>query len=114
LDLSPRPKAACFFNPINAVQFFGGGWQKRIPTCNKSIQRRECGWGDNKQYWGIEMNHAQTLYLGSYYQIDRIDGLIQNSQLFCEVGNIGTLQFYMAKGLCSCSGIWWVPWVLWR
>jgi hypothetical protein len=25
LDLSPRPKAACFFNPINAVQFFGGG-----------------------------------------------------------------------------------------
>jgi hypothetical protein len=47
-----------------------------------SIQRRERGRGDNTQYWGIEMNDARTLYLGSYYRIECMDHLIQNSWIF--------------------------------
>jgi hypothetical protein len=103
-DSSPRPKAARFFNPINAVKRVPAvedkkGYQRvhtsfqstsscnistvnALSSCHMSIRRRERGRGDNKRYWGIEMNHARTLYLGSYYRIDCIDHLIQNSNIF--------------------------------
>jgi hypothetical protein len=103
-DSSPRPKAARFFHPINVVKTFPAvGDQKAyrrvhtsfqstsscnlstvnaMTTCSMSIRRRERGRGENKRYWGIEMNHARTLYLGSYFRIDCIDHLIQNAQMF--------------------------------
>jgi hypothetical protein len=34
---------------------------------------------------GVEMNHAQTLYLGSYFRIDCIDHLIQNARTFIDL-----------------------------
>jgi hypothetical protein len=103
-DSSPRPKAAHFFNPINTVKKVPPvedkeGYQQvhtsfqstsscnistvnALSSCPKSIRRRERGQGNNKRYWGIEMNDARTLYLGSYYRIDCINLLIQNSRLF--------------------------------
>ena len=124
-DSSPRPKAARYFNPIVAVKNVaavdGKKGHQRVHTsfqstsscnisgvnalssCNMSIRRRERGRGENKRYWGIEMNDARSLYLQSYYRIDCIDHLIQNARIFIEAGNIGTPQFYMAKGLQS----WW-------
>ena len=35
---------------------------------------------DNRRYWGIDMNEACQLYLGTYSRIDSIDCLIKN---FC-------------------------------
>jgi hypothetical protein len=103
-DSSPRPKAARFFNPINAVQKVPPAEEKRgyqrvhtsfqstsscnistvnaLSSCTKSIRRRERGRGNSKRHWGIEMNDARALYLGSYYRIDCIDHLIQNARIF--------------------------------
>jgi hypothetical protein len=94
-DSSQWPKAARFFNPINAVKKVPQvedkkGYQRvhtsfqSTSSCNIStvIRRRERGRGNNKRYWGIEMNDAMTLYLGSYYRIDCIDHLIQNARIF--------------------------------
>jgi hypothetical protein len=103
-DSSPRPKAARFFNSINAVKKVPPvedkkGFQRvhtsfqstsscnistvnALSPCTKSIRRREHGRGNNKRYWGIEMNDARTLYLGSYHRIDCIDHLIQNARIF--------------------------------
>lgn len=103
-DSSPRPKAARYFNPIVAVKNVAAvdgkkGYQRvhtsfqstsscnistvnALSSCNMSIRRRERGRGLNKRYWGIEMNHARSLYLQSYYRIDCIDHLIQNARIF--------------------------------
>jgi hypothetical protein len=103
-DSSPRPKAACYFNPIVAVKNVPAvdgkkGYQRvhtsfqstsscnistvnALSACTMSIRRRERGRGENKRYWGIEMNHARSLYLNSYYRIDCIDHLIQNARIF--------------------------------
>jgi hypothetical protein len=53
--------------------------------------------GDNKRQI-IEMNHAQTLYLGSYFRIDCIDHLIQNTRIFIDLGNTGTPQSLHGRG----------------
>jgi hypothetical protein len=63
--------SSCYISTVNALS-----------SCNMSIQRHERGRGDNKRYWGIKMNDARTLYLGSYYRIDCINCLIQNSRIF--------------------------------
>ena len=120
-DSSPRPKAARFFNPINAVKRVPAvedkkGYQRvhtsfqstsscnistvnALSSCRMSIRRRERGRGDNKRYWGIEMNHARTLYLGSYYRIDCIDHLIQNSNLFYQSWKYWHSPVLHGKGL---------------
>jgi hypothetical protein len=63
--------SSCNISTVNALS-----------TSNKLIQRCEHGLGDNKRYWSIKINHAWTLYLGSYYRIGCIDHLIQNSPIF--------------------------------
>ena len=45
------------------------------------LRERERGFGANKQTWGIEMNRAIELYLGTYSRIDSIDNLIKNCRL---------------------------------
>ena len=42
---------------------------------------RERGQFYNRRYWGIEMNEARQLYLGTYSRIDFIDNLIKNCHM---------------------------------
>ncbi len=44
--------------------------------------KRERGRKENKRFWGIEMNDARELYLGTYSRIDSIDHLIKNANMF--------------------------------
>ena len=44
-------------------------------------QSRERGHFDNRRYWGIEMNEARQLYLGTYSRIDSIDHLVKNCRM---------------------------------
>ena len=39
---------------------------------------RSRGQFDNRRYWGIDMNEARQLYLGTYSVIDSVDPLIKN------------------------------------
>jgi hypothetical protein len=103
-DGSQRSKAARFLYPVNAVlrqiNVYGGIKYVRLhcsfqstSSCNIStinalneckmeVRRKERGRGDNKRYWGIEMNEARKLYLGTYSRIDSIDHLVKNTNLF--------------------------------
>ena len=42
---------------------------------------RARGQFDNRRYWGIEMNEARQLYLGTYSHIDSIDQIITNCHM---------------------------------
>ena len=101
-----RPKAARFNQPINLVQIVAGDEAAdtkafvRVHTtfqstsscnistvnalneCGMYVRKRERGRGDNKRFWGIEMNDARELYLSTYSRIDSIDHLIKNARIF--------------------------------
>ena len=49
--------------------------------CKLYVSKREMGVRENKRTWGIEMNLARDLYLGTYSRIDIIDHLINNCRL---------------------------------
>jgi hypothetical protein len=53
-----------------------------LNECELFVEIRERGRKENKRYWGIEMNHAQRLYLSTYFRIDNTDHLLQNAQIF--------------------------------
>ena len=102
-DTSKKTKVARFFQPIVAVKnvpatdvhqeyrrvnvSFQSTSSCNISTLNALIQcklsflKRERGVGSNKRTWGIEMNSARELYLGTYSRINSIDHLIKNCRL---------------------------------
>ena len=50
--------------------------------CRMKVEPRERGKGENKRRWGIEMNEARQLYLGSYNQVDVWDHMMKIIHLF--------------------------------
>ena len=102
-DTSKRTKVARFFQPIVAVKkveatenhcayrrvnvSFQSTSSCNISTvnalskCGLTVHKRERGVLDAKRTWGIEMNAARELYLGTYSRIDSIDHLIKNCRL---------------------------------
>jgi hypothetical protein len=46
------------------------------------VRQKECGRGEGKRKWVIEMNEARQLYLASYGRIDTIDALIKKCKLY--------------------------------
>ena len=120
----PRPKAARFNKPINAVkrQFsLNNEGQKAeiyecvhvsfqstsscnistvnaLNACTLSCRRKERGRGANKRHWAIEMNNARNLYLGTYFRIDVIDHLIKNAKLFYRSWKYWHLTMLHGKG----------------
>jgi hypothetical protein len=101
-----RPKAARFNQPINLVKIvaadeaankkayvrvhttFQSTSSCNISTvnalneCGMYVRKRERGRKANKRFWGIEMNDARELYLGTYSRIDSMDHLIKNASMF--------------------------------
>ena len=51
-------------NALNANQLF--------------VREKECGRGEGKRKWAIEMNQARQFYLASYGRINTIDSLIKH------------------------------------
>ena len=102
-DTSKKTKVARFFQPIVAVKevpAIGGNHEYRrvnvsfqstsscnistvnaLSSCKQSVSKRERGVGSKKRTWGIEMNSARELYLGTYSCIDSINHLIKNCRL---------------------------------
>jgi len=102
-DGSPKTKVARFFEPVVAVLdvpasdgnesfkkvhvSFQSTSSCNIQTvnalneCKLSVSKRTRGINDNRRTWGIEMNAARELYLGTYSRIDSIDHLIKNCRL---------------------------------
>jgi hypothetical protein len=101
-----RPKAARFNQPINLVKIVAAdepankkGYVRVHTTfqstsscnistvnalneCSMYVRKRERGRKENKRFWGIKMNDARELYLGTYSRIDSIDHLIKNANMF--------------------------------
>ena len=46
-----------------------------------TVYKRTWGYNKNKHMWGIEMNIACQLYLGTYSRIDSIDHLVENCHM---------------------------------
>jgi hypothetical protein len=63
--------SSCNISTVNALN-----------ECSMYVRRRERGRKENKRFWGIEMNDARELYLGTYSRIDSIDHLIKNANIF--------------------------------
>ena len=93
-----RSKAARFNKPIFCIKSTAGGGAIQLTSfqstssCNiihvnalNSLdlyaQARERGRGNNKRQWAIEMNESRKLYLNTYGTIDRLDHLIQNTNM---------------------------------
>ena len=70
VHVSFQSTSSCNFSTINALN-----------SCKTTAMIRSRGKGDNKRYWGIEMNEARNLYLGSYSRIDSIDHMIKNCNM---------------------------------
>jgi hypothetical protein len=93
-----RAKAARFTHPIVAVKNFDGyqrvhvSFQSTSSTnittvnclneCSLFVEIRERGKGENKRYWGIEMNDGRRMYLSLYWSIDVADHLLKNAALY--------------------------------
>ena len=52
-----------------------------LNECKLTVHKRTRGYNKNKRTWGIEMNAARELYLGTYSRIDSIDHLIKNCRM---------------------------------
>ena len=94
----PRSKVARFLDPIVAVKNSDGyqrvhvSFQSTSSTnittvnclneCKLFVEIRERGKGQNKRYWGIEMNDARRLYLSMYCTIDVADHLLKNAAIY--------------------------------
>ena len=50
-------------------------------SSNRYVDAKERGRGLHKRRWGIEMNEARRLYLGTYGMIDKIDHYITNCNM---------------------------------
>lgn len=103
-DSGRRSKAARFLNPITAVKTVDATAETKAyrrvhcsfqstSSCNIStvnalnsnsvyIRKRQRGKGNNKRFWGIEMNEARQLYLSTYSRIDSMDHMIKNASMF--------------------------------
>jgi hypothetical protein len=46
------------------------------------VVKKERGRGEQKRWWGIEMNHARQLYLNTYGRIDTIDAQIRKCRMY--------------------------------
>jgi hypothetical protein len=71
MHCSFQSTSSCNFTTVNALN-----------ECDLEVRRKERGRKESKRYWGIEMNDARKLYLGTYSRIDSIDHLIKNAHLF--------------------------------
>ena len=71
VHVSFQSTSSCNFSTVNSLN-----------SCNINIAKKERGIGKNKRVWGIEMNPARELYLGTYSCIDSINHLIKN----CHIG----------------------------
>ena len=92
-----RSRAARFQNPIFALKKHKEGYIQltsfqstsscnlisvnALNSCHLYAEPKERGRGDEKRRWGIEMNEARKLYLGTYGIIDKIDHLINNCHM---------------------------------
>ena len=68
-----------------SFQSTGGCNIQTVNSLNKVelyVRPKERGRGDQKRRWGIEMNQARQLYLGSYSAIDKIDQMVKNWFLY--------------------------------
>jgi hypothetical protein len=65
--------SSCNITSVNALN-----------ACKLSVRTKHRGKekDGHKRTWGIEMNEARQLYLGSYFRIDTIDHLIKNCHMF--------------------------------
>jgi hypothetical protein len=70
VHVSFQSTSSCNFATVNSLN-----------RCKTQAMVKSRGKGDNKRYWGIEMNEARNLYLGSYSRIDSIDHLIKNCKM---------------------------------
>ena len=70
VHVSFQSTSSCNISTVNALK-----------ECNLDVAKRERGVKANKRTWGIEMNSARALYLGTYSRIDSIDHLIKNCRL---------------------------------
>ena len=57
------------------------------------------GHGDNKSEWGIKMNDARSVYLGTYFKIDLMDHLIKNCRIFYQSWKYWNSQMLESKDL---------------
>ena len=95
-------KALRFFDPIVAMKNDSRYFQRvcvyfrstssyniayvnALNECTNCFELREKGRGNHKHQWAIEMNHAQIIYLATYFWIDVLDGRIQNAHIFYRV-----------------------------
>jgi hypothetical protein len=107
-DSNARSKAARYVHPIVAVKSVPADPSKgteayevvhtsfqstsscnittvnALNACKLSVRTKYRGKSadGHKRSWGIEMNEARLLYLGSYFRIDTIDHLIKNCHMF--------------------------------
>ena len=70
VHVSFQSTSSCNFTTVNSIN-----------ECSVNVEQRERGQGPNKRLWGIEMNSARKLYLGTYSRIDSIDHLIKNCRM---------------------------------
>ena len=98
-DSEARSRAARFERPIFCIKSAGTGGSciqlmtfqstsscniihvNALNTLDRYGEARECGRGNQKRKWAIEMNESRKLYLKTYGGIDRLDHLIQNCSL---------------------------------
>jgi hypothetical protein len=52
-----------------------------LPKTSLYVAQRERGRGEQKRYWGIEMNDARELYFKTYGIIDTLDKYISNANI---------------------------------
>ena len=67
VHVSFQSTSLCNLSTVNALN-----------ECKLPVHKRTQGYNKNKPTWGIEMNVARELYLGTYSRIDSIDHLINN------------------------------------
>ena len=70
VHVSFQSTSSCNISTINALN-----------SRKTSDISRERGQFYNRRYWGIDMNEAHQLYLGTYSRIDSIDNLIKKSRM---------------------------------
>ena len=67
VHVSFLPTSSCNTSTVNGLNDF-----------KTSDMIREINNFDNRRYWGIEMNEAHQLYIGTHARIDSIDRFIKN------------------------------------
>ena len=95
-------KAARFFEPIFAVENYMRVFQhvhvsfqttsyyniasvNALNECTNFVDISKKGRGKHKRQWVVTMNHAQRIYLATYFWIEVVDCRIKNTHVFYQV-----------------------------